>query len=53
MLQVMLINFCLLHAHVVTKYMSSIVRTCSVICCVGEQAGPGGKAFVVQYDVAF
>lgn len=41
--QVTQINFCLLHAHIVTKYMLSIVRTWSVIYCGGKHAGLGKK----------
>lgn len=52
--QVIEINFCLLHAHFVTKYMLSIARTWSVIFCGGKHAGwPWEKASVFQNDVAF
>lgn len=51
--QVTQINFCLLHAHLVAKYMLSIERTWSVICCGGKHAGLGKRLLYFKMMLHF
>lgn len=51
MLQVTQINFCLLHAHLVTKYMLPILGTWSVICCLKKHDGRREK--LLYFNVSY